>query len=165
MKISETLLPEFDHEMATTRKLLERVPADKFGWKPHDRSTPMGKLAAHLAGIPGWTRITLEQDSLDLAVPGQPFAPETTAAVLQEFDKTVAEGRASLQAADDAAFFRPWSLMNGGQTLMTMPKAAILRGFVLNHLIHHRGQLSVYLRLNDIPIPSIYGPSADEAGF
>jgi uncharacterized damage-inducible protein DinB len=169
MGLSESLLPEFDNEMANTRKTLERVPVDKPDWKPHEKSMAMGGLATHLSNIPTWAFYTLAEDSLDLAPGGKPMpSPEiakTQAELLATFDANVAKARAAIAGAGDAEFFRPWSLMNNGNTLLTMPKVAVLRSFVMNHLIHHRAQLGVYLRLNDIPVPSIYGPSADESPF
>jgi len=169
MSISQALLPEFDHEMANTRKSLERVPDDKFGWKPHEKSMPMGNLAVHLATLPGWTVQTLQQESLDLAPPGgEPFKlPEAknTEEVVALFDKHVAEARSVLAEATDEQLMKPWSLLMTGKTIFTLPRVAVLRGFVMNHSIHHRAQLGVYLRLNDVPVPSIYGPSADEGGF
>ncbi|MGH9768365.1 MAG: DinB family protein [Blastocatellia bacterium] len=166
MSISASLLPEFDQEMVNTRKALERVPDDKFDWKPHEKSLPMGSLATHLANLPSWTVYTINQDSLDLAPPGgEPFkTPEAKSRqeILEMFDKNVVAARAAIAAASDEELFKPWSLLSGGNTLMTLPKIAVLRSFVMNHIIHHRGQFTVYLRLNDIPVPSIYGPSADE---
>ena len=162
MPISASLLPEFDHEMATIRRCLERVPAEKFNYKPHEKSMTMGALAGHIAEMPGWGVPGLKQDSLDLAGGYTPFEPKSTAELLATFDKNVAACREAISESSDENFMRSWSLTMGGQTLMTMPKVAVIRTFVLNHLIHHRGQLSVYLRLNDIPVPSIYGPSADE---
>jgi uncharacterized damage-inducible protein DinB len=166
MSISAALLPEFDQEMATTRKTLERVPEDKFDWKPHEKSMALGGLATHLANLPIWTVFTINQDSLDLNPPGQgPYRlePKTSRQeILEDFDKNVAAARAAIAGASDEELLKPWSLLSGGNTLMTLPKVAVLRSFVMNHLVHHRGQFSVYLRLNDIPVPSIYGPSADE---
>ena len=163
------MLPEFDQEMVSTRKTLERLPDDKFGWTPHAKSMPLGKLAEHLAGIPSWIPMTIDQDSLDLAPPGRsapkPPPAETTAQLLEMFDKNIAEARTALERVSDERLMQPWSLLHGGNTLLTLPRAAVLRTFVMNHLIHHRAQLGVYLRLNDIPVPSVYGPSADEAGF
>ena len=165
MKISETLLPEFDHEYANTRRTLERVPNDKLSWQPHARSWPFQKLATHLAQLPTWVTETFRSDHVDLAVPTEQPKPATTGEILALFDKNVAEARAALAAAGDEEFFKPWSLRNGEQVIFTMPKIAVLRGFVFNHQIHHRGQLTVYLRLNDIPVPALYGPSADESGM
>lgn len=166
MSISAALLPEFDHEMATTRKTLERVSDAKFGWKPHPKSFTMGDLAGHLSNIPGWTPMTLEANSLDLAPNGVPIemeAPKSAAGILKAFDEHVAAARTALAKADDATMMQPWSLMSNGETHFTMPKVAVLRSFIMSHMIHHRAQLGVYLRMNDIPHPSMYGPSADEA--
>jgi len=169
MALSAALLPEFDQEMANTRKTLERVPDSKFSWKPHEKSGAMGWLAGHVASIPGWLAFTIKQDSLDLAPGGvqmqPPPPPRNNKELLAEFDKNVKEGRAVLAAASDAELMKPWSLLNNGKVTMTLPKVAVVRGFVMNHLIHHRAQLGVYLRLNNIPVPAIYGPSADEGGF
>ena len=166
MPLSEALLPEFDHEMANTRKTLERVPDDKFNWKPHEKSFPMGALASHLANLPMWATLTIDADSFDMAPQGKPFkTPElhTRQALLETFDTNVAAARNAIEGASDAELFQPWSLLANGEPRLTLPRAAVLRGFVMNHMIHHRAQLGVYLRLNDIPVPSIYGPSADEA--
>jgi uncharacterized damage-inducible protein DinB len=162
MSISATLLPEFDMEMANTRRTLQRVPTDKFGWQPHAKSFTMGKLATHLATLPTWTGVTLATSGLDLSLPFDQPKPATTEEVLEVFDKNVAEARAALAGAADDVFFQSWTLKNGEHVIFTLPKVAVLRGFVVNHMIHHRGQMTVYLRLNDIPVPSIYGPSADE---
>jgi uncharacterized damage-inducible protein DinB len=166
---SESLLPEFDNEMANTRKTLERVPQEKFDWKPHEKSMAMGGLATHLSNIPTWAVYTLDQDSLDLAPEGKPLPPaelaKSQAELLATFDANAAKARAAIAGASDEELFKTWSLMSNGNTILTMPKIAVLRNFVMNHLIHHRAQLGVYLRLNDIPVPSIYGPSADESPF
>jgi uncharacterized damage-inducible protein DinB len=169
MPINQGLLGEFDHEMANTRKTLERVPEDKFSWKPHAKSGTMIWLAGHVAHIPGWAKETIERDSLDIAPRGQPppqaELPGSRKELLELFDRSVAAGRAALSGASDEHLMKPWSLLASGKTILTMPRVAVLRGFVMNHLIHHRAQLGVYLRLNDIPVPSIYGPSADEGSF
>ncbi|MGH9930811.1 MAG: DinB family protein [Pyrinomonadaceae bacterium] len=169
MALSESLLPEFDNEMAGTRKTLERVPYDKFDWKPHEKSMAMGGLATHLSNIPTWAIYTIGQDSLDLAPGGKPMPPmeiaRSQAELLTTFDTNVMKARAAIASASDAELFKLWSLMSNGKTMLTMPKIVVLRNFVMNHLIHHRAQLGVYLRLNDIPVPSIYGPSADENPF
>ena len=166
MKISESLLPEFDQEMANTRKVLERVPAAKFSWKPHPKSFEFGALAAHVANMADWANLTLESDSFDYAPPGAPPYETPKFASTQElvaaFDKSIAQARAALAAADDGKMMAPWTLMAGGKTIMTMPRVAVIRTFVMNHIIHHRAQLTVYLRLNEIPVPGLYGPSADE---
>lgn len=168
MGISQSLLPEFDHEMANTRKTLERVPDEKFDWKPHDKSFPMGSLAGHLANLPSWGSLTLSSDSFDMAPGGEPLKTPPLASgkdVLTKFDENVAATRAAIEGATDQDLFKPWTLLSNGNTILTMPKVGVLRSFVMNHMIHHRAQLGVYLRLNDIPVPSIYGPSADETGF
>ena len=169
MPISQTILPEFEHEMANTRKTLERLPDDKFGWKPHEKSMTLGGLATHLANIPSWTKETFAREELDVAPPGAPpyrlEEKKSTAEVLAAFDENVASARAALEAATDENWQGKWSLLMGGKTIFTLPRTAVMRGFVMNHLIHHRAQLGVYLRLLDVPVPSIYGPSADEGGF
>ena len=165
MAISNSLLPEFDQEMTNTRKTLERLPDDKFDWKPHEKSSPMGGLASHLANLPGWASLTVASDSFDVAPGGEPvkFPPlPSVNAVLETFDKNVAAARAAIAGASDEELFKPWTLLSNGKTVMTLPRVAVLRGFVMNHLIHHRAQLGVYLRLNNLSVPSIYGPSADE---
>lgn len=166
MKLSESLLPEFDHEMANTRKVLERVPEDKLNWKPHAKSFSMGALATHVAMIPGWGVFTLSHDSFDLAAAGvQPPPPAASRKeLLETFDRNVAEFRAALAAAEDTHLLAPWSLSAGAKTIFTMPRIAVLRSSIMNHSIHHRAQLGVYLRLNDVPLPALYGPSADEQG-
>ena len=169
MAISEALLPEFDQEMANTRKNLERVPEDKLGWKPHEKSGTMGWLATHVAEIPGWAVTAIETDSLDLAPPGgpvyQPRVASTRAEILAIFDKNIAAARAAIAGASDGHLMKPWALLKGGSMVLTMPRAVVLRSFVMNHMIHHRAQLGVYLRLNDVPVPAVYGPSADEPGM
>lgn len=169
MKLNQALLAEFDQEMANTRKTLERVPDDKFDWKPHQKSFPMGHLATHIANIPTWATETLRRDSLDIAPEGgEPYrAPEAknSKQLLDLFESGVAAARAALAEATDEDLAKPWSLLKTGQVMMTLPKGAVLRSFVLSHGIHHRAQLGVYLRLNDIPVPAIYGPSADEGTF
>ncbi len=169
MPISQMILPEFDHEMANTRKTLERVPDEKFAWKPHEKSMSLGGLATHLANIPSWTANTFDADELDIAPPGQePYRlPEakSRAELLEAFDKNVATARAALEKASDDNWQGKWSLLSGGEAIFTLPRAAVMRGFILSHSIHHRAQLGVYLRLLDVPVPSIYGPSADEGGF
>ena len=166
MSISQTLLPEFDHEMAGVRRSIERVPDEKLGWKPHEKSMTMGRLATHLAEIPTWAVHTVDQDILDLAPPGAPpYQPPTVGTceeVLALFDKNVAAARAAIARSSDEHLLKPWSLLMSGQTILTMPRIGVLRSFVMNHSIHHRAQLGVFLRLNDIPVPAIYGPSADE---
>ncbi len=168
MSIAKSMLPEFDQEMAGTRKTLERIPDDKLEWKAHPKSNTIGWVAAHLAEIPGWVQGILEQDAWDInPVGGEPYRTPQVASrqqVLEIFDRNVAAARKSLEGATDEALMKPWSLVSGGQALFTMPRIAVLRGFVFNHTIHHRAHLCVYLRLNDIPVPALYGPSGDESG-
>jgi uncharacterized damage-inducible protein DinB len=164
MALKDAILPEFDHEMASTRRLLERVPEDRPDWKPHAKSMPLGRLAAHVAEIPGYGLMTLETDELDFA--SGKYVParfESRAQLLELFDDRVRRTRAAIAATDDETLRRPWTLRNGGQVIFTAPKVGTLRTFFMNHLIHHRGQLTVYLRLLDVPLPGTYGPSADEA--
>ncbi len=169
MAISQALLPEFAQELGNTRKTLERIPEDKFGWKPHEKSMTLGGLATHLANLPSWTAMTLQQDSFDLAPPGA-SVPRTEPAksrkeVLDTFDKHAASARRALSGASGEQLRKPWSLLSGGRTIFTLPRAAVLRSFVINHMIHHRAQLGVYLRLNNVAVPAIYGPSADESAM
>jgi uncharacterized damage-inducible protein DinB len=162
MAIVDALLPEFDREMTTTRRLLERVPEDKLAWKPHTKSWSLAELATHVAMLPSWGSATLNLSEIDLGGPHN--TPVTSRAdLLARFDKNVAETRTALTGKTDAEMTALWTLKHNGEQLFTMPKTAVWRSFVLNHLVHHRGQLSVYLRLNDVPVPAMYGPSADEA--
>jgi len=169
MRISDTLLPEFDHEMANTRKTLERIPEDRFEWKPHEKSMTMCGLGSHLANLPGWASLSLNEDSFDMNPPdGTPArTPQATSLteLLETFDKNLARAREAIAGASDEQFFKTWSLLSGGKEIFTLPRIAVLRSFVMNHNIHHRAQLGVYLRLNDVPVPSIYGPSADEGSM
>ena len=166
MAISESLLPEFDQEMAGVRKTLERVPEDKFDWKPHPKSLSMSVLAGHIANLPSWGTLTVNQGELDTTPGGKPMPgpspPAGTAELVATFDRTCAEARAAIAGASDAELMKPWTLLSNGTKLFSLPKVAVLRSFVLNHLIHHRAQLGVYLRINDVAVPSLYGPSADE---
>ncbi len=169
MSLSASLLPEFDQEMAKTRTTLERVPGEKFDWKPHERSFSFMELANHLARLPGWGAATLTTDSMDLDPEKGEFVPpppaESPEGLLAVFDESVAEFRGALEGATDEDFMQPWTLLHGGEEIFSMPRIAVIRGFVLNHLFHHRGQLTVYLRLNELPVPALYGPSADEEGM
>jgi uncharacterized damage-inducible protein DinB len=162
MSIAQTLLGEFDVEMANTRKVLDRVPLEKADWKPHPKSGTLGWLAGHVANLPEWVTITLSSSELDLATAPRNKAPQSKQELLEIFEKKAKEARAAIQNAKDPQWAGEWSLKRGGQTLFTMPRAAVVRGFALNHLLHHRGQLTVYLRLIDVPVPGLYGPSADE---
>ena len=150
--------------MGITRRVLERVPDTQFTWKPHDKSMTLGRLAEHLAELPLWARVSIVDSGIDMAT-GRPegYVPlSTRAAVLEMFDKNLADARAALTGRTDAELLAPWTLKSQGKEVFTMPKAVVLRSFVMNHMIHHRGQMSVYLRLQNVPVPSMYGPSADE---
>src|SRR5688572_2413683 len=160
MTIGKDLLPEFDQEMATTRRLLERVPSDKGAWKPHPKSFALGHLAQLIAGMPGWITNMTTTTELDLAAQSG-YSLERTETLVERFDKLVAEARAALVAAKESDFGVDWSLKHGDRVLFTSPRGVTIRQTV-NHMIHHRGQLTVYLRLVDVPVPSIYGPTADE---
>ncbi len=166
MSYAETLLPEFDHEMANTRKVLERLPDDRLDWQPHAKSHTIGWNANHLAELPNWLGVTLTEPSLDVAPPGaEPYklpSLSSREAILDLFDRNVAAARKAIAEIKDEDVGRMWSLLRGGQPIFTMPRSAVVRGMVLNHLIHHRAILCVYLRLNDIPVPGMYGPSGDE---
>lgn len=157
------MLPEFDHEASLTRKTLERVPLDKAEWKPHAKSFSLGELASHLADIPTWVDVTINQDVFEMDGPYEPETANTTEELLDLFDRNVAAARAILEGASHDALMGMWSMKQGGEVTLSMPKIAVLRGFIFSHSIHHRAQLGVYLRLLDVPVPSIYGPSADEA--
>lgn len=165
MPLNQALLPEFDHEMGNTRKSLERIPEGKFDWKPHAKSASIGQLATHLATINHWTEAIIGQDSFDVATVTPPAPFNSRQEVLNAFDQGTAVARKALAGATDEQLMRPWSLVNAGQTIFTLPRIAVVRSFIFSHTIHHRAQLGVYLRLNDIPVPSIYGPSADEGKF
>lgn len=166
MSYADAILPEFDQEMASTRQVLERIPDDKLGWQPHPKSHTIGWNANHLADLPNWTVVTLETTSWDIAPPGGEMykLPSLTSRseLLELFDRNVAEARRLLAAATDEGMAQNWSLLKGGETLFTMPRSVVVRRFVINHMIHHRAILCVYLRLNDIPVPGMYGPSGDE---
>ncbi len=164
-EISSALLPEFEHEMKTTRRTLERVPEDKLTWKPHDKSTTLGGLATHLATINHWAEAVMGSDSFDVSTGPRNEQLKSRAEILEAFDKNTGAAHKILQNATDAEMMKPWALKAGAQTIFSMPRAAVFRSFILSHGIHHRGQLSVYLRLNNVPVPSIYGPSADESTF
>jgi uncharacterized damage-inducible protein DinB len=164
MAIVDALLPEFDHEMAVTRRVLERVDGAQFGWQPHEKSMSLGRLATHVAEIPQWGQTILTQPEFNM-VDGEykPTAAATTADVLELFDGQVKTIRALLAARTDAELMSTWTFKQNGKELFGMPRAAAWRSWVMNHLIHHRGQLSVYLRLTGSKVPGIYGPSADES--
>ena len=166
MSYAESLLPEFDQEMANTRKVLERIPDDKLDWQPHPKSHTIGWNANHVADIPNWLVMVLTEPSLDIAPVGGERYPFPKLAsreeILELFDRNVAAARKAITEVKDEDMGSPWTLSQGGQTFFTMPRAAVVRNMVLNHLMHHRAHLCVYLRLNDIPVPGMYGPSGDE---
>jgi uncharacterized damage-inducible protein DinB len=166
--IRDALLPELEQELATTRKLLELVPEAKTSFRPHAKSWTLGELSLHLANILHWLPLTLNRTELDLDPPGGPrFVPpkfESARATLAMFDETARAARAALASATDAQLMVPWTLEKHGQAMFTLPRAACVRSFVMNHLIHHRGQLTVYLRMVDVPLPPVYGPTADLTG-
>jgi uncharacterized damage-inducible protein DinB len=169
MSIAQGLLPEFDQEMAATRRVLERVPADRLDWSPHAKSMKLGRVASHLAELPMWTAVSLDQDEFDVSPPdGEQWVspnPDSMSEILELFDKNAAEARATIASTSDETFFEDWTLKSGGEALFTIPKVGVIRSFVLNHSIHHRGQLTVFLRLLDVPVPQTYGPTADEPDF
>jgi len=169
MSLAANLLPEIDNEMQLTRRMLERVPDDKFGWQPHPKSMKLGRLASHLAELPTWGTMTMETDELDVMPVGKPAytgkVMANRAEILAAFDANVGAARRAIAAASDALFGRPWTLKNAGKTVFTMPKVAVVRSMVLNHMIHHRAQLGLFLRLNGVEIPGTYGPSADDSGM
>jgi uncharacterized damage-inducible protein DinB len=166
MSIAEGLLAEFDMEMASSRRTLERLPEDKLDWKPDPKSMSLGRLAGHVAEMPGWAALTMTTDELDFSKGAYtPAEAQSREHVLQLADENVKAARAAIAAASDADFTKPWTLRSGEQVFFTMPKIAVIRGMVMNHTIHHRGQLTVYYRMNGVPVPALYGPSADEPGF
>jgi uncharacterized damage-inducible protein DinB len=164
MTIADIIRADFEEEMPSTRKVIERVPSDRGEWRPHPRSFPMGHLAQLVSGMPGWLTNIATQPKLDLMA-SPPYTFETTDTLLAAFDRNVREARAALATLDDATLDRSWSLAMGDKTLFSNAVGATLRQ-TIRHLVHHRGQLTVYLRLLDIPVPATYGPSADDrAGF
>jgi uncharacterized damage-inducible protein DinB len=163
--MTDALVQELEQEAATTRRVLERVPADKLTWKPHDKSMSLGQLAQHVATVPGFICSWALNDVTDLSGNHQAPEPTSTAAILAAHDAGLAQAKEVLRQLGDAGLQKPWSAQAGGQTIFAMPKGALIRSVAMNHSVHHRGQLSVYLRLLDVAVPSIYGPSADESPF
>jgi uncharacterized damage-inducible protein DinB len=163
MTISQTLLPEFDQEMTNTRKLLERVPDGTFEYRPHAKSMTMGQLASHVVDMAGWLTVILDLEVFDLPADFKPFHVTSQAALLEAFNRNVKAARKKIEGATDADWAKTWTLSLGGKNILSMPRAAAARGMVLNHVIHHRAQLGVYLRLNEIAVPGMYGPSADDS--
>ncbi len=166
MAISEALLPEFDQETSKTRKTLERIPDDKLTYKPHDKSPTMAWLGGHLANIMNWAVFTVKMDSIDIGAPfPQPPLPTSRQQILDTFDANRKLAREAIAATADERWMQPWSLLKGPAVLFEVPRIAAVRSFVMSHSIHHRAQLTVYLRMNDVPVPALYGPSADENPF
>lgn len=165
MAIAQFILPEFDHEMATTRRMLERFPEDKVEWRPHETCMTLGRLAGHVAEIPSWAVPTITQDQLVMDPSYTPFVVKTRTEALKRFDEGTKAAREAIAGASDEALMKSWSLMVGGKAVFTLPKAAVLRTFVMSHMIHHRGQLAAFYRIAGVPVPSIYGPSKDEQPF
>lgn len=163
MDVNEPLLAELKHEAASTRKMLERVPAESFGWKPHEKSMTLLQLAGHVARLTNWLTIIINAAEFDISTRGNnPIVFTDTAGLLYEFEDNFAEGTAALQSASNENLREKWRLRNGEHIIFEMPRVAVVRHMVLNHIVHHRGQLSVYLRLLNVPVPGMYGPSADE---
>lgn len=163
MSIAQSLLPEFDHEMANTRRTLERLPEDKLGFVPDPKSMPLGRLAGHITEMVNWGATTMQTDSMNIQ-PGDftPLVATSRQQLLGEFDKNVAAARTELESASDAEYMKPWTLSFQGNPLFTMPKVGVIRSMVMNHIIHHRAQLTVYYRMTGVPVPALYGPSGDE---
>ena len=163
MALVDPILAEMEHEFRTTRKVLQAVPQDKLAWKPHAKSMTLGELAWHIATVPAFVASTLPGEGHDFAKrPERPPVPATTAEIVAGFDAATAQVKAALKALDDTQARGEWKIMAAGQVKMAMPRIGLVRSILMNHSFHHRGQLSVYLRLLDVPVPSIYGPSADE---
>jgi len=164
MKLSESILMELDQEAQTTKRVLERIPDDKLAWKPHPKSFSLGQLALHIASVPAGVTTIVMQDSVEAPDFSQP-EPKSRQEVLDTFSKSLETAKGNLTKMDDARLAATWSLTRGGKVVMSAPRIGFLRSVLLNHVYHHRGQLSVYLRMLDVPVPSIYGPSADENPF
>jgi uncharacterized damage-inducible protein DinB len=162
MSIAQSLLGEFDHEMANTRKTLERIPENKLDYKPDPKSMSMGVLASHIAEMAGWLPAMMQGPELDIPPDFKPFLATSQKQLLDKFDENVAGSRAALAAAGDQALMQDWSLKFGGNAMFTMPRIAVYRSMTMNHIIHHRAQLTVYYRMNGVKVPALYGPSADE---
>jgi uncharacterized damage-inducible protein DinB len=162
MSFRNRLLQEYDDEMNKTRKMLELVPDDKLGWKPHEKSMTLGRLASHVADFPTWGLSSLQTNEHRIPTDWRPEVPKSRQEILSKFEKDLATCRDEISRLQDSQLDDMWSLKFGDQTVFTMPRAQVIRGVVMDHMIHHRGQLSVYLRMLDVPIPGMYGPSADE---
>jgi uncharacterized damage-inducible protein DinB len=163
MSIAESLLPEYDQEMANTRKMLEAIPNDQLAFKPHEKCNDMASLVTHLVTVPSWGADTINTESLDFSNYTPPLAVKSREEAIEIFDKGVSAARTAIAGATDAAFFHNWSLSGNGQVFFTLPRIAVMRSFVMNHIIHHRAHLGMYLRLCGAKVPGMYGPSADES--
>jgi uncharacterized damage-inducible protein DinB len=164
MPIADALIQELEQEAASTRNLLERVPDDKLDWKPHDKSMPLGRLATHIAELPSWGKVTIDQDVLDISEGFTPVILGSVAEILDSFDKNTAAFKELLARTPDEEFMKTWTMLYQGKEVFSAPKIGVVRNMVMNHIVHHRGQLTVFLRLNEVPLPMTYGPSADETG-
>ena len=164
MAINETFIQEFEIDAPRTRRILERLPEDKLDWKPHDKSMPLGRLATHIVELPSWGKLTLEQDVLDMGEDFTPTVYDSVATIIEVHDKNAAEFKEVLAKASDEEFMKTWTMKFKGQDVFSGPKIGVVRDFIFNHIVHHRGQLTVFLRLNDVPLPMTIGPSADETG-
>lgn len=164
MNMIDGFMGELKHEAEMTRKVLERLPAEKFGWKPHEKSFSLGKLASHVAEIPGWMSGIIQQDVFDVSKDYVPFEAKRSADLLQKLEEGVKSALAAMPGTSNERLMANWALKSGDQVMFEMPRVAVLRNFVLNHIVHHRAQLTVYMRLLNISVPAIYGPSADEKG-
>jgi uncharacterized damage-inducible protein DinB len=169
MSLAQSLLPEFDEEMANTRKMLERLPEDRLNYKPHEKSMALGRLAGHIAEMPGWGSMTVKTDSLDIMPGGkqefEALVAKSRQQVLEAFDKNVSEARSAIAGASDEHLAKEWKLLGNGKTILAMPRIGVLRTMVMNHVIHHRAQLGVYYRMNNVALPPLYGPTADEGSM
>jgi uncharacterized damage-inducible protein DinB len=167
MPLADALLPEFDHETGVTRRLLERLPDGEFGWTPHQRSMSLGRLATHVAEVLTWLPEAVHKSEIDwdTTKPNEQKSCQTRADVLKFFDQSRDAARAALAGTSDAELMQPWTFKKDGQVVFSQPKIGVIRGMVMNHMIHHRAQLGVYLRLKDVPLPAMYGPSADEGAL
>ncbi len=166
MTIGQGMAQELQQSAVSARKVLERIPEEKFDWTPHTKSMTFLKLGSHVAESIGWAKFTIETDGMDVApVDGpawEPYVAKSSAELLETFDKNLAESLEALNAVNDATLMETWTMKKAGAVMMAMPKLVVLRGFILDHLVHHRAQLGLYLRLNDISVPAMLGPSADE---
>ncbi len=163
MNMIDPVLKEFEHECATTRRVLQRVPQERLGWQPHAKSMTLGRLATHIAELPGWVASIVDKDEIDMGAGA--YTPQTASTVVEiqaMFDRSVSQATETIKRQTPERLMATWRLKKNGQVMLELPRMGVIRTILMNHVIHHRGQLSVYLRLLDVPVPSIYGPSADE---